>query len=243
MFGESIYRLNEQQLDLVNAPLDAKLFLEGPAGAGKTTAAVERLLRLMAEGVPGSAVLLMTPQRTLAEPYLQALNHPGVLAGGQVTVLTLGGLAQRMVDLFWPVISSAAGFAHPDAQPVFLTLETAQYYMVHLVGPLLKEGYFESVSMDRNRLFSQVLDNLNKAALVGFPHTEIGERLKEAWIGEPAQLHVYDDVQECASLFRRFCLEHNLLDFSLQVELFSSLLWPDAAVPCIPDAKLSSSHL
>lgn len=228
MFGESIYRLNEQQLDLVNAPLDAKLFLEGPAGAGKTTAAVERLLRLMAEGVPGSAVLLMTPQRTLAEPYLQALNHPGVLAGGQVTVLTLGGLAQRMVDLFWPVISGAVGFAHPDAQPVFLTLETAQYYMVHLVGPLLKEGYFESVSMDRNRLFSQVLDNLNKAALVGFPHTEIGERLKEAWIGEPAQLHVYDDVQECASLFRRYCLEHNLLDFSLQVELFSSLLWPDA---------------
>lgn len=228
MFVESsFHRLNEQQLALVNAPLDSRIFLEGPAGAGKTTAAVERLLRLMAEGIPGSAILLLVPQRTLAEPYLQALNHPGVLAGGQVTVLTLGGLAQRMVDLFWPVISAAAGFASPDAQPVFLTLETAQYYMAHLVGPLLKEGYFESVSMDRNRLFSQILDNLNKAAVVGFPHTEIGERLKEAWVGEPAQRNVYDDVQECASLFRRFCLAHNLLDFSLQVELFSAFLWPD----------------
>jgi hypothetical protein len=223
----SFHRLNEQQLALVNSLLDAKIFLEGPAGAGKTTAAVARLLRLMAEGVPGSAILLLVPQRSLAEPYLRALNHPGVLAGGQVTILTVGGLAQRTLDLFWPHISTAAGFAHPDTQPVFLTLETAQYYMAHLVGPLLNEGYFSSVSMDRNRLYSQIIDNLNKAAVVGFPHTEIGERLKEAWIGEPAQLHVYDDVQECADLFRRYCLEHTLLDFSLQVELFRSILWPD----------------
>ncbi|MCC6956764.1 MAG: hypothetical protein IT316_08220, partial [Anaerolineales bacterium] len=40
-----------------------------------------------------------------------------------------------------------------------------------------------------------------------------------------AQLHVYDDVQTCAAAFRAFCLRHNLLDFSLQVEVFRDIVW------------------
>jgi hypothetical protein len=62
--------------------------------------------------------------------------------------------------------------------------------------------------------------------VVGFPYDEIGERLKAAWVGEPGQLRVYDDVQIAAGLFRRFCLEHNLLDFSLQLEVFCQQVWP-----------------
>ena len=223
----SFSRLIPEQVGLVDYPFQAKIYLEGPAGSGKTTAAVERLLRFMAAGIPGSSILLLVPQRTLAEPYYQALNHPGVISGGVVTVLTVGGLAQRMVDLFWPLVTEKTGFSHPDRAPVFLTLETAQYYMAHLVAPLIKDSMFESLSMDRNRLYSQIVDNLNKAAVVGFSITEIGERLKEAWVGEPGQMRIYEDVQECAILFRRFCLEHNLLDYSLQMQIFRSAIWPD----------------
>ena len=206
--------------------MDRRVFLEGPAGAGKTSAAVARLMHLLESGVPGQSVLLLVPQRTLAGPYEAALRAPGAAAGGVVQALTVGGLAQRMVDLFWPLAAGAAGFARPEAPPVYLTLETAQYYMAHLLRPLLEEGLFESVVIDRNRLYSQVVDNLNKAAVVGFPYTEIGERLKAAWVGEPGQLRIYDDVQTAAGLFRRFCLEHNLLDFSLQLEVFCQQVWP-----------------
>ena len=170
---------------------------------------------------------MLAPQRTLLAPYDWALRQPGIAPGGLPALLTVGGLAQRMVNLFWPLVSEISGFAQPDAAPVFLTLETAQYYMAHLVRPLLDEQrLFNSVTLDRNRLFSQILDNLNKAALVGFSYQDIGERLKNAWVGEPGQLRVYEDVQTCASLFRQFCLQHNLLDFSLQIEVFCSAVWP-----------------
>jgi hypothetical protein len=218
--------LTQNQIQIIEAPLGAKIFLEGPAGCGKTTVGVERMLYLMASGVPGSQILVLLPQRTLGEPYLQALHHPGVLSGGMVSLLTVGGLAQRMVDLFWPLVAAEAGFAYPDDLPVFLTLETAQYYMAHLVRPLLDEGLFDSVTIDRNRLYSQILDNLNKAAVAGFADSEIGERLKQAWVGEAGQLRIYDDVQACASRFREYCLAHNLLDFSLQLEVFWKYLWP-----------------
>ncbi|MEJ2305181.1 MAG: hypothetical protein P8Y14_26975 [Anaerolineales bacterium] len=222
--------LSSDQLAIVQAPLDAKIFLEGPAGSGKTTAGVERLLHLMASGVLADSILLLVPQRTLATPYYQALQHPGVVAGGMVDILTVGGLAQRMLDLFWPLVAAEAGFARPDDRPTFLTLETAQYYMARLVRPLLEQGYFEAVAVHPNRLYSQILDNLNKAAAVGLPFGQIGERLKAAWVGEPGQLRVYSDAQECANRFRQYCLDHNLLDFSLQLQVFWEHLWPQSLV-------------
>ena len=218
--------LSSLQRQIIESPLDLRLFVSGPAGTGKTTTGVERMRYLLAQGAPGESILMLTPQRTLQEPYLDLLYSPERSAGGEVTAATMGGLARRIVDLFWPIAAEAAGFANPEQPPIFLSLETSQYYMAHIVRPLLDAGYFESVTIDRNRLYSQVLDNLNKAALVGFPHTQIAERLDVAYYGDPAQRRVYADAQDCANRFREYCLQHNLLDFSLEMEIFTNILWP-----------------
>jgi len=222
----SFDNLSLPQQGVVSRPLESKLFVEGPAGTGKTTAGVARMLHLLEAGVSARSMLVFTPQRTLSVPYYEALHRPVVDTRGQVTLLTLGGLAQRIVDLFWPLIVEEAGFGHPERPPTFLTLETAQYYMARVIRPLLDEGAFESVTIDRNRLYSQIIDNLNKSAVVGFPYTRIGQRLKAAWGGEPGRERIYEEAQTCANRFRRYCLDHNLLDFSLQVEVFREYLWP-----------------
>jgi hypothetical protein len=219
--------LTAEQQSLLDQPLQSKIFVQGEAGTGKTTAGVHRLKQLLASGVPAHQVLVFVPQRTLAAPYLAGLRDEIGIAHSLVTTMTLGGLARRMVDLFWPMVSREGGFAHPNQPPQFLTLETAQYYMAHIVRPLIEtQGLFESLTINRNRIYSQILDNLNKSAIVGCPHQEIGARLKSAWIGNIEQLNIYDDVQSSVDRFRQFCLEHNLLDFSLQVEIFRQHLWP-----------------
>ena len=208
MFNPNLF-----QRQIIESPLDLKLFVSGAAGTGKTTAGVERMRYLLAQGIPADSILLLTPQRTLQEPYLDLLYSPERRAGGEVTAVTIGGLAKRMCDLFWPIAAEAAGFKIPELPPIFLTLETAQYYMAHLVRPLLEEkGYFQSLTINRNRLYSQILDNLNKSAVVGFPYTEIGSLLDSAWFGDPAQRRIYTDAQECAILFREYCLDRNLLE-------------------------------
>jgi len=218
--------LTDDQEKLLSKPIHAKYFLQGPAGSGKTRAGTQWLQKLIQSGVPPYEILIFTPQRTLAIPYQNALYQEGVHAHGVVNTLTLGGLARRMVDLFWPLVGYDAEIGAPNNPPNFLTLETAQYYMAHLVRPLIEEkGLFDSLTINRNRIYAQILDNLNKAAVVGFPYQEIGERLKSAWVGDIEQLHIYDDVQFCADQFRTFCLEHNLLDFSLQVSVFMKHLW------------------
>jgi hypothetical protein len=232
------HTLTRMQKQAASAPLDARVFLHGPAGAGKTAAAAARLASLLRRKVRADSILVLLPQRTLAGPYTAVLNQRSAgraasraLAGREVpqdspvSIVTMGGLARRMVDVFWPVAAEAAGFTHPDQPPTFLTLETAQYFMAYLVRPLLDGGLFSSVTLDRNRLYSQILDNLNKAAFNDFPFDEIGPRLKSAWSGDRNQLRVYDDVQKCAAEFRGFCLANNLLDYSLQLEVFAHHIW------------------
>ncbi|MBK8615541.1 MAG: ATP-dependent helicase [Anaerolineales bacterium] len=230
LYPRFMHNFSLLQRQVIESPLNIRLFVSGRAGTGKTTVGVERMRYLLAQGVPADTILMLTPQRTMQEPYLELLYSPERQAGGEVTSATIGALAQRLCDLFWPIAAEAAGFKNPDQPPVFLTLETAQYYMAHLVRPLLDQGYFQSLTIDRNRLYSQVLDNLNKAAVVGFPYTEIGSRMDAAWFGDPVQRRIYQDAQDCATLFREYCLEHNLLDFSLQHEIFTNILWPQAPV-------------
>jgi hypothetical protein len=144
--------LTRDQLSVVRAPLRGRVFLVGPAGNGKSTTGVARLKFLLESGIPGESILVLTPQRTLQDTYFALIHSPEAPAGGEATPVTVGGLARRMCDLFWPLAADKAGFSQPDRPPFFLTLESSQYYMAHIVRPLLDEGYFESVTMDRNRL-------------------------------------------------------------------------------------------
>lgn len=212
-----------------------KMFLYGPAGSGKTTYAIEH--HLPPRGPQGWLVL--TPQRSLARPYQDAIQAHHL---AQVETATMSGLARRMVDLYFPLIAEPAGFSHPDQPPTFLTLETAQYVMTRVMQPLLADGYFESVTIERNRLYSQIIDNLNKAALNGYAHTKIGARLSLAAAGDPEQFRIHQDAQNAAIRFRQYCLAHNLLDFSLQIELFANFLWPDGSL-CREQLRGQVQHL
>jgi hypothetical protein len=164
--------------------INRRTFLSGPAGTGKTTQAVEHLRELLQSGLQAEGILVIAPQRSLLKPYQDLLRQadadfPG---GDELELLTVGGLAKRSVDLWWPALAREAGFAKPDRPPTYLTLETAQYYMERVVQPFLTERYyFEEVRLSHERIYSQLLDNLNKAALIGFPYTDVGKRLIGAW--------------------------------------------------------------
>lgn len=219
--------LTPNQIEILDFPLDKKLLIRGEAGTGKTSVAVKRLQRLLNEGFPAESILILLPQRPLAWPYTRALSDPNLPPGGRVSILTIGGLARRMDELFWPLIAEKAGFTHPEIPPQFLTVETTQYFLSLIVDPLREQGYFEGIAIEPIRLYSQILDNLNKTAVVGFPPYEIAQRLRSAWTGNQADARYFDQAQECAVQFRKYCLEHSLLDFSLQLEVFAHLLWKD----------------
>lgn len=196
------------------------LAVSGPPGAGKSAALVARLLALVREGRRPYEMLVLVPQRAHVARYERALATADAPTRGGAEIATYYGLCRRLVGLFWPLIAAEAGM-DPGREPTFLTIETTQHYMWRLVEPLmLTQGYFGDLAIRRDRLLSQLIDNLNKSALVGFDHTQIFERLRGAWTGEADRIKTFWQAQDCATQFRAFCRARNLLDFSLTTELF-----------------------
>lgn len=219
--------LTPQQNHILDHLMQKKSLLRGEAGTGKTTVAISHLKKMLEAGIPAESVVLLVPQRPLAWPYTQSLRKTNLPPGGRVSILTVGGLARRMDELFWPLIAASAGFPHPEIAPQFLTIETTQYFLSLIVDPLREEGFFDGLSIEPLRLYSQILDNLNKTAVVGFPLEDIAPRLRSAWSGNQSDTRFFDQAQECAIRFRAYCLEHSLLDFSLQLDVFSKVLWKE----------------
>ena len=207
----------------------SSLFLHGPASSGKTSAALLRLQNILTTHSDNSckSVLVLLPQKSLAKPYQELLKEFKRSQGESVSIQTMSSLVRRMINLFWPVIASHQLFKHPYEAPRFLTLETSQFYMAQIVETMIAQGRFNNVTLPPFRLFSQIIDNLNKSALIGFSHTEIGQRLSSAFIGDPTRQNVFSDVQDAVNQFRALCFDKNLVDYSLQVELFCQVLWPN----------------
>ena len=212
----------------------ATTFLTGPAGAGKTGRAVETLRRWLTHNIPANNILVLVPQLTLAQPYRDLLRDSQLAGAGTVDVLTMNGLALKTIELFWPLIAAPARFGRPTAPPIFLSIETAQYYLQQAIAPLLRQGYFDPnvvpLTISLPRLMSQMLDNLNKAALMGLPHNQVGQRLAASVALDPGSRVALEHTQACVNRFREFCLARNLLDFSLRIETFDNHLWPVAGV-------------
>lgn len=214
----------------ISTSLEKNIFLKGCFGCGKTTTALARIKYLIEQGLPGNQILVITPQRSLAAPYHQYLYHPDFPNGFLPDVTSLGGLARKLITLFWPSIIKNSSFEQSDLSPTFLNIETAQYYFAQVAEPYLTKGYLINAAIQPNRIYSQILDTMNKAAIMTFPLSEISERLKTAWIGDATQIRMYDQAQEMANAFRDFCLINNLLDYSLQIELLTGLLLKDHIV-------------
>lgn len=203
-----------------------RLFIEGPFGAGKTTYALTTLSNWLEAGVPPEKILVIIPQRSLAKRYLNALRFASLGPLGDVEIRTVGGLAQEAALLYWPLVAREMGFAHPEREPHLLTIETSQYAMSSFVEQALLEGEFSAINISPQQIARQIIDNLGKAAILGIASERVPELLKSAW-GNDRPLKrklVYEAAGRVAQHYRAYCLERNLLDYALQIEIYTRLI-------------------
>jgi len=208
------------QKKIAKTALINNVFLSGYSDCGKTTTGKVFISELLNKNVPGNKILLLVAQRSLGVTYLDFLDSLNNYNGTLPAVQTISGLSQKIIKLFWPIIAPHFGFSEISQSPIFLNIEASQYFMAKVCEPFFEKNYFSTIKSEKPRILSQILDNLNKASVIGFSFTDIGPKLKNAWNKDVKHLAAYDEAQECAIAFREYCLKNNLLDFSLQMEVF-----------------------
>ena len=96
--------LTDRQRQVADPQLRGSLFVSGPAGSGKTTAAVQRLRRLLEAGVRADSILVLLPQRTLDRPYREALREPALAAGAAVVLVPVQMHLKSTCSIIGPVL-------------------------------------------------------------------------------------------------------------------------------------------
>jgi len=196
-----------------------RLYLRGHAGLGKSARVSERLTALLQAGVRPDRILCLT----MGGRAQQRLRRAQPFAPPE-TITTFPALARRHTALFFPLIAREAGFADPSTEPVFLNVEAAQHLLHACMAPYLPA--FDDLGQQRARLVGQILDDVNKSAVSGFPLEELAERLASAWSGESRRLLAYGAAQQAAVDYRRYCLRHGVLDYALLIDVYRRRLLP-----------------
>ena len=157
--------LTAEQLDTAQADIQARIWLTGKAGCGKTTAAAERVRFLLDHAEAWPQVLIFTPGRNYDGVYRDLLSRDGI----RPMVTTYNSYVQNSLKLFWPLIAEKAEFGGKKSFPKFLTIEAAQIIMSGLIEPKVNAGYFSGLTSSMSRVFNQVMLALHKCAAAGIP--------------------------------------------------------------------------
>lgn len=214
--------LTDQQKELVTEPENARIFLSGIAGSGKTTAVALRILYIMDHTAAWPTIMVLTPDQSTMKPYQSLISKEGL----RPRVSSFYAFAKRSVTLFWPMIAEKAGFGKPDKSPIFLTIESAQILMAKLIKPKIENGFFNALRYTPSRIYNQILVSLNKCASAEIPYNDYTQLMKESWSGDSGLLSVFDQAQESGLLFLEICRQYNLLNYSVLLETFIQNLLP-----------------
>ncbi len=179
----------------------------------------------------GQTVTLLVPSRYALRRLRRRLEGTKPVAHSPFRLVTFAGLMMEAVALAWPALAAKAGYPAPVPMPRFLNLESAQ----HLLAPEVQEraihGQFEAAtqhhSPGNNRLLSQLLDNLSKAAMYGYSLEEAYLRLARAVPPgrfQEGRLEALRTALRVSRKFRRSCLQQNLVSIDLLYTLFRLLL-------------------
>ena len=203
---------------------ESKTFLFGPAGTGKTSILGGRLVELLISGEPGYSILVLLAEIEHAQRIVDQVKRSNLGPFSELKPVTFNDLARRMVAIFWPLIAREAGFSSPHHPPTFLSYDLAQLLMGRVIDPMIDQGAFSGLVMRRQGIISQILDTLNRAALNRLSVEQAYHRQLNSWGGSAGHRQALSDATKAAHRFRQSCLENNLLDLSLTVQVFEQRL-------------------
>lgn len=196
----------------------------GPTGSGKTTQLLEKYLELGDRTGRTEACLTLVKNATSVSDWRSKVDLPQI---GPLQVFTYFGFIQNEITRYWTLISEQLHREEEvdSIEPTFMNVETSHYLMNQLVeGARYREGAFASINATTQQIAVQLIDNLNHAAMNGLNFEKVHQRLCQWAASDQEKLTVYKQALKVMQQFRRQCMQHHSLDYSLIIDLYNQYL-------------------
>lgn len=193
----------------------------GPTGTGKTSLLFEKYIEISKQEKTDDSLVFLKNRSSI----LEWTNKLDLEIIGSLNIFTYFSFVQKEIRNYWTYLETFFPGGPVNIEPTFMNVETSHYIMSkyvekHRVG----KDIFEYLNATSSQIAVQLIDNLNQAAMNLLSFEELKECLL-SWAGNDQERRlVFNEAVSIIRVFRKFCLENRILDYSLIIELFNKHL-------------------
>ncbi len=197
----------------------------GLRGSGLTAQCLTWLDELINQGVKPDRIMVLVRHSVKATEFRRRFTQDIIL--GEVQVYGFTAFLQAQLSKFWAEVCSLEPGLPDTFQPLFLTKDLTQFLLAcafDRCGDHFQK--FRVSSLPEYKILDQIISDSYVAHSACIPTMEIGKRLATAWVDQNNNSYkqMLNSIPCCLQNLRKLALEHKVIDFSFQFDLFHRLV-------------------
>jgi len=214
------------------------ILVKGNSASGKTTLAVSKYRNLIEnENIKSSNVLCLFMNRYQNITWTKDMIFNNI---GEIRKSSYYGFIRRELSLYWPyVVDDCKEIKNNILKPEFASFDATNYAMKALVEHFRKsKGYFQDITSTSSKIASDLISNINNAALSLVPFDEIGTRLYNSLeVKDFLIKETYNQLDEVTRYYISKLLCNGVVDYGLSFYLYNNYLLHDSRYNSINNIK------
>ncbi|MCB2312662.1 hypothetical protein LGL55_15485 [Clostridium tagluense] len=214
------------------------ILVKGNSASGKTTLAVSKYRNMIEnENIKSSNILCLFMNKYQNITWTKDMIFN---TASDIRKSSYYGFIRRELSLYWPyVVENCKEIKINILKPEFASFDATNYAMKALVEHFRKsKGYFQDITSTSSKIASDLISNINNAALSLVPFDEIGTRLYNSLeVKDFLIKETYNQLDEVTSYYISKLLCNGACDYGLSFYLYNNYLLHDSRYTSINNIK------
>ncbi|MBU3127716.1 hypothetical protein [Clostridium tagluense] len=214
------------------------ILVKGNSASGKTTLAVSKYRNMIEnENIKSSNILCLFMNKYQNITWTKDMIFN---TASDIRKSSYYGFIRRELSLYWPyVVENCKEIKINILKPEFASFDATNYAMKALVEHFRKsKGYFQDITSTSSKIASDLISNINNAALSLVPFDEIGTRLYNSLeVKDFLIKETYNQLDEVTRYYISKLLCNGTCDYGLSFYLYNNYLLHDSRYNSINNIK------
>lgn len=214
------------------------ILVKGNSASGKTTLAISKYRNMIEnENIKSTNILCLFMNKYQNITWTKDMSFNNV---SEIRKSSYYGFIRKELSLYWPyVVEKCDEIKINLLKPEFASFDATNYAMKALVEHFrTSKGYFSDITSTSSKIASDLISNINNAALSLVPFNEIGTRLYNSLeVKDFLVKETYNQLDEVTQYYISKLLGNSVVDYGLCFYLYNNYLLRDARYCSINNIK------